>query len=313
LTAAPPRRTTITIGTRASRLARWQAQRVAALLESANPDVVCRTVEFTTAGDRTLDRPIPEVGGKGVFTAELEQALREHRIDVAVHSLKDLPVGDSPDLVLGAVCDREDPRDVLVSANATTLAELPQGATVGTSSTRRTAQLLAARPDLRMAPIRGNVDTRVEKAKAGEYDAIVLAAAGLKRLGLESAIRQHLPLGVMLPAPGQGALAVQCREDDATILSLVEKVDDPACRGATHTERAFLEALGGGCSAPIGGHATCAGGGPDAHLSFQGVIAAADGSRMIRCMADGTLKEAAMLGRQAAKIALGDGAEELLT
>ena len=312
MTAAPPRRTTITIGTRSSRLARRQAQRVAELIEAASPDAACHTVEFTTSGDRTLDRPIAEVGGKGVFTKELELALREHKIDVAVHSLKDLPVEDSPGLVIGAVCDREDARDVLVSANPITLDALPQGASVGTSSTRRTAQLLAARPDLRMAPIRGNVDTRVEKAKAGEYDAVVLAAAGLKRLGLESAIGQHLPLDVMLPAPGQGALAVQCREDDATILSLVGKVDDPACRGATRTERAFLAALGGGCSAPIGGYATCAGGGPDAHLSFQGVIAAADGSHMIRCVADGTLREATMLGRQAAKIALDDGAKELL-
>ena len=312
MTAAPPRRTTIAIGTRTSRLARWQAQRIAALLEAANPDVACRTVEFTTSGDRTLDRPIPEVGGKGVFTAELEQALREHTIDVAVHSLKDLPVEDAPGLVLGAVCAREDARDVLVSANPVTLEALPQGARVGTSSNRRTAQLLAARPDLRMAPIRGNVDTRVEKAKAGEYDVVVLAAAGLKRLGLESAIGQHLPLDVMLPAPGQGALAVQCREDDATILALVGQVDDPACRGATQTERAFLAALGGGCSAPIGGYATCGGDGPDAHLSFRGVIAAVDGSRLIRCVADGTLREAAMLGEQAAKIALGDGAKELL-
>ncbi len=312
MTAAPPRRTTITIGTRTSRLARWQAQRIAELIEAANPDVACRAVEFTTSGDRTLDRPIAEVGGKGVFTQELEGALREHRIDVAVHSLKDLPVDDAPGLVLGAVCDREDARDVLVSAHPVSLDTLPDGATVGTSSTRRTAQLLAARPDLRMAPIRGNVDTRVEKAQTGEYDAVVLAAAGLKRLGLESAIRQHLPLEVMLPAPGQGALAVQCREDDATILALVGEIDDPACRGATQTERAFLAALGGGCSAPIGGFATCAGDGPDAHLSFQGVIAAADGSRMMRCLADGTLREAGMLGRQAAKIALGDGAKELL-
>lgn len=281
-------------------------------MEEANPDVLCRTVEFTTSGDRTLDRPIPEVGGKGVFTRELEQALRDHRIDVAVHSLKDLPVEDSPGLVLGAVCDREDARDVLVSRDPVTLDSLPQRATVGTSSARRRAQLLAARPDLRMAPIRGNVDTRVEKARAGEYDAVVLAAAGLERLGLGSAIRQRLPLDVMLPAPGQGALAVQCREDDATILSLLGGVDDPSCRGATGTERAFLAALGGGCSSPVGGYATCDGDDPDAHVFFRGTVAAADGSRVIRCMADGTLREAALLGRQAAKIALSEGAEELL-
>ena len=207
---------------------------------------------IATAGDRTQARgePLPEIGGKGLFTAELERALREGEIDLAVHSLKDLPTEDADGVVVGAVTRREDVRDCLVARER--LAGRPgEGAVVGTSSLRRAAQLRALRPDLEIRSIRGNVDTRIGKVRAGEYDAALLAAAGIRRLGLEQEVTEWLAPETMLPAPGQGALAIQCRAGDDAMLALLAELDDPAARAETTAERAFLRALGAGCAAPV--------------------------------------------------------------
>jgi hydroxymethylbilane synthase len=247
----------VTVGTRSSPLARRQTERVIELLEAAWPGLACRALPIVTTGDRTQrsGRPLPEIGGKGLFTAELEQSLRDGDIDAAVHSLKDLPTEQAPGVVLGAVCSRDDTRDCLVARGGLTLAELPQGAVVGTSSLRRAAQLRALRPDLEVRSIRGNVDTRIRKVREGEFDAVVLAAAGVRRLGLEDAVTEWLSVETMLPAPGQGALAIQCRADDDAVLRLLAAIDDPRARAATSAERAFLRALGAGCTAPVAAHA----------------------------------------------------------
>lgn len=234
----------------------WQTNYVAARLEAAWPHVRCEIHPFVTQGDRRLDSPLPEIGGKGLFTSELEAALHSHAIDLAVHSLKDLPVDDSPGLTVGAIPPRADVRDVLIAQPGVTLDSLPAGARVGTSSLRRQAQLAAYRPDLRVEPIRGNVDTRLRKVLAGDYAAAVMAAAGLARLGLEKHICAWLDLHIMLPAPGQGALGVQCRADDQALLALLARLDDPATRAAVIAERRLLKELGGGCSAPVAALAT---------------------------------------------------------
>ncbi|HEX9028661.1 MAG TPA: hydroxymethylbilane synthase, partial [Anaerolineales bacterium] len=204
----------LTFATRPSDLARWQTQYIMSLLQAAWPGLTCQEKIITTSGDRILDRPLPEIGGKGLFTQELEAALLSGQVQAAVHSLKDLPVEAVPGLVLAAIPERGEMRDVLVSPNGSHLEDLPEGARVGTSSLRRSAQLLALRPDLSIQSLRGNVDTRIKKALQGQYEAVVLAGAGLVRLGMQDHITEWLPLDQITPAPGQGALAVQCRADD---------------------------------------------------------------------------------------------------
>ncbi|HET7089929.1 MAG TPA: hydroxymethylbilane synthase [Anaerolineae bacterium] len=299
---------TLTVGTRPSQLARWQTNHVIRCLQRARPECDCRIVTFTTTGDKTLDRPLPEIGGKGLFTEELAAALRSGEIDIAVHSLKDLPIDDAPGLIISAISTREDARDVLISREGWTLATLPQGARVGTSSLRRSAQLLAARPDLTLLPLRGNVDTRIRKALQGDYDAIVLAAAGVLRLGLSEHITEYVSFDVMLPAPGQGALAVQCREDDAATRNLLSAIDDPASRAAVTAERTFLDALGGGCSAPVAAYAECRM--RNAECRMTGIVASLDGRRVIRVLGAGS--DPVALGQQLARQALAQGAGELL-
>ncbi len=298
---------TVIAGTRGSRLALWQTQHVLQALERAWPRLACRMQRFQTKGDKTLDVPLPQIGGKGLFTAELEQALREKRIDVAVHSLKDLPTETASGLTLGAVLGRTTAQDALVAREPWTLDTLPVGASVGTSSYRRTAQLRHRRPDLAVVPIRGNVDTRVRKVQSGMYDAAVMAAAGLERLGLTEAITARLPFEVMLPAPGQGALAVQCRADDAHTLSLLAALDDEADRAATTAERAFLQALGGGCATPIAAYARRD---EDGFIEMEALIASLDGQVMIRVRGRGD--DARQLGEDLAREALHQGAEEVL-
>ena len=298
---------TVIAGTRGSRLALWQTQHVLQALERAWPRLVCRMQRFQTKGDKTLDVPLPQIGGKGLFTAELEQALRDKRIDVAVHSLKDLPTETASGLTLGAVLGRTTAHDALVAREPWTLDTLPVGASVGTSSYRRTAQLRHRRPDLAVVPIRGNVDTRVRKVQSGSYDAAVMAAAGLERLGLTEAITARLPFEVMLPAPGQGALAVQCRADDAHILSLLAALDDEEDRAATTAERAFLQALGGGCATPIAAYARRD---EDGLIEMEALIASLDGQMMIRVRGRGD--DARQLGEDLAREALHQGAEEVL-
>ena len=305
MTSAPTRM--LRGGTRHSLLARWQTTRIRDALRLRG--VSSEAIAITTAGDRILDRPLPEIGGKGLFTEELEAALRAGAIDFAVHSLKDLPIESSPDIALAAVCSRGDPRDVLVARDGHTLRALPPGATVGTSSNRRIAQLLAARPDVVVLPLRGNVDTRLRKAQQGDYDGIVIAAAGVERLGLTDAIAEYLPLDVMLPAPGQGALAVQCRASDVATRELLATLDDPDVRAATDAERAFLAALGGGCSAPVAALAEARGG---ASLELTGLVAARDGTKVVRVSGTGPVAEAARLAARLAEQAMHRGARDLL-
>jgi len=296
------------IGTRASALARAQSEWVAERLRQAWTGLEVTLEPIVTAGDRTQasGERLPAIGGKGLFTAELERALREGEIDLAVHSLKDLPTEDAPGVVVGAVCAREDPGDCLVARDGLTLARLPPGARVGTSSLRRAAQLRAARRDLDVVSIRGNVDTRVRKVREGEVDAAVLAAAGVRRLGLEHEVAEWLPPGVMLPAPGQGALAVQCREGDETVAPLLAGLEDAAARAETTAERAFLRALGGGCTAPVGARAELVAPGT---VRLDALVASPDGSEVVRVHGDG---EPAEVGERLAREALAAGAERVL-
>lgn len=303
-------RSVMTAGTRASRLARWQSEWVVSQLRDRWPGLTLHTKVLTTTGDVLLDRPLPEIGGKGLFTAELEQALLSGEIDIAVHSLKDLPVDLPAGLWVGAISPREDPRDVLISKAGWKLMELPAGARVGTSSLRRAAQLKAARPDLTLVALRGNVDTRVYKALDGDYDAVVLASAGVKRLGLQENVTEFLPLTIMLPAPGQGAMAVQCRADDRRTLSLLAAIDHASTRACVDAERTFLSALGGGCSSPVAAFAHAMLEDESGPIELTGLVASVDGQRLIRITRQGS--EPVRLGQQLAQDALRQGAQELL-
>jgi hydroxymethylbilane synthase len=306
--SAPPRQAAVVLGTRASALARAQTESVIALLTAAWPDLMCETKVISTAGDRTQasGEPLPEIGGKGLFTAELERALLAGDIDLAVHSLKDLPTEDSEGVVVGAVSARDDVRDCVVARDRGSLADLPRDAVVGTSSLRRSAQLRALRPDLDVRSIRGNVDTRIEKVRAGDYDAVVLAAAGIHRLGLEKVVTQWLEPDAMLPAPGQGALAIQCRADDGAILALLSEIDQPRARAETTAERAFLRVLGAGCAAPVAALATST---TTPRVRLQGLVASVDGTQMVRVEGEG---EPHSIGEQLAVEALAAGADRIL-
>lgn len=242
----------IRIGSRGSDLALWQARAVADALTRSWPELIVQLVTITTHGDRLADQPLPEIGGKGLFTFEIENALRNGEIDLAVHSLKDLPTEETEGLALGAISQREDARDVLVAGDGRTLDELPSGSIVGTSSMRREAQLMYLRPDLQVRSIRGNVETRVRKVIDGQYDAAILAAAGLIRLGLLDHISTWFSFDQMLPAPGQGALAVERRADDPRAERLLTAIEQPEIRRGIEAERAFLARLEAGCSAPVG-------------------------------------------------------------
>jgi hydroxymethylbilane synthase len=298
------------IGTRRSALALWQTEDVRDRLQRAFPELTVALVHMTTMGDRVLDKPLPEIGGKGLFTQELEQALSAGAIDLAVHSLKDLPTEIPPEFTVAAILARANPFDALVSRTACTLDSLPHGATVGTSSLRRRAQLLAYRPDLKTEMLRGNVDTRLRKAHAadGLYDAIVLAVAGLERLGLHDAIRAILDPQIMLPAPGQGAIAVQCRTDDDRTRSLVAALDDPDTRAAVAAERAFLQYLDAGCRLPVSAYATLNGD----RLTLVGRVSGLDGAQTITVHGEGPAATADRIGARLAEEALEQGAEALL-
>ncbi len=300
---------TLIFATRPSALARWQTAHVIGLLQAAWPGLECREQVITTTGDRVIDTPLPEIGDKGLFTSELESALLSGEVQAAVHSLKDLPVENTTGISLGAVPMRGSALDVLVSARGESLADLPESARVGTCSLRRSAQVLAQRPDLTLLPVRGNVETRLRKVTDGEYEAIVLAAAGLRRLGLDAHISETFTTDVMLPAPGQGALAVQCRTDDAETLRLLAAINDFTTRAAVSAERAFLAGLGGGCSLPVAAlaHADAERG----QIDLTGVVISADGKRSIRLNAVGD--SADELGAQLAELAIQRGAKELLS
>ena len=292
--------------TRPSALARWQTNYIIQELRHHWQDLDCEELVITTQGDRSLDTALPDIGGKGLFTQELEQALLDGRVHAAVHSLKDLPTDDVEGLKIGAIPVRADRRDVLVCPAGHTLDEIPAGAVVGTSSNRRRAQLLAYRQDLSIESIRGNIDTRIRKAQQGHYAAILLAAAGVSRLGLQELITQFLPLEIMLPAPGQGALAVQCRAIDQDTLRFLNVINHLETVQAVCCERAFLAALGGGCSLPVGAIAQVDAG----EIRLQGVVASLDGRRTLRLSTTGT--DPIRVGQALAQECLDRGAREYI-
>ena len=297
----------VTIGTRGSKLALWQAHWIEERLKDCN---VPTRIEITkTTGDKITDVALAKVGSetglKGVFTKEIEDALIAGSIDLAVHSLKDLPTELDPRLAVNCIPKRADPRDVLVGM---TLAELPKGATVGTSSLRRAAQMRHLRPDVQVEDIRGNVDTRLRKLDEGRYDAILLASAGLHRLGWQDRIAEILEPEVMLPAGGQGALGIETRADDEAIHELLSPLDDPETRIAVTAERALLAALGGGCQVPLGAHATLDG----ERLSLLGVVVSADGRQTVRAVVTGAPDAPEALGQAAAARLLERGARDLI-
>jgi len=296
--------------TRPSALARWQTQWVIHALKNIHRDLECEEKIITTQGDKILDRPLPEIGGKGLFTQELESELLSGAVHCAVHSLKDLPVENPAGLTIGCIPVRAEVRDVLISKNGFTLATLPQEAVVGTSSLRRAAQLLAARPDLKIESLRGNVDTRVRKALAGSYDAILLAGAGLTRLGLDLHVTEWLSLDVMLPAPGQGALAVQCRTDDQMTLDLLAALEDESTRKAVTAERAFLSGLGGGCAVPVAAYAKVISSRQSPVIKLDGLVISEDGRKAIQVHRTGL--NAQVLGNELAQRAIAQGANEIL-
>jgi hydroxymethylbilane synthase len=298
-----PEHAVIRAGTRASRLALWQTEHVIARLAEAWPQLSFERVRIKTLGDRITNVPLPQIGDRGLFTRELEEALRSGAIDFAVHSLKDLPTEQPEGLALGAVLSREDPSEALVTQKGRRLADLPPGARLGTSSLRRRAQVMALRPDLHIVDIRGNVPTRIAKVQRGEYDATLLALAGLRRLELTDAASEVFGSDVMVPAPGQGALAVQVRGGDARVLRIVAAIEDVPTRLATAAERRVLNALEGGCQAPIGALATWPAPG---RLHLMGIVAAIDGMQVLRAA------EAQLVSDEAGALALGESVAAVL-
>jgi len=302
--------TTVRIATRESALALWQAEYVKAQLEHFHQDINVVLVPMTTKGDIWLDTPLAKIGGKGLFVKELEVAMLEDRADIAVHSMKDLPVDFPPGLDLEVICPREDPRDAFVSNTYASLSDLPQGAIVGTSSLRRQCQLKAKRPDLDIRDLRGNVNTRLRKLDEGQYDAIILAAAGLIRLKMNERIAQTIEPEEMLPANGQGAVGIECRINDDTIKSLLAPLECNTTRTRVLTERAMNKALEGGCQVPIASYSVISADGKDVHL--RGLVGAVDGSEIIESEITGPVEQGEALGNTLAQELLSRGADKIL-
>ena len=298
----------IRIATRKSALALWQAEHVAARLRALEPGRAVELVPLTTEGDRNLGISLSAAGGKGLFIKELEVALADGRADLAVHSMKDVPVLLAPEFVIGAVLEREDPRDAFLSVKYPGFEALPQGARVGSSSLRRQAQLLHRRPDLKIEPLRGNVDTRLRKLQEGQHDAIVLAVAGLKRLGLSSAITAVLDPTLALPAVTQGIIGMECRTDDAGTRELLGRFNHSPSWTQMLAERALSRGLSGSCTLPLAGHAVLEGG----MLSMTGRVASPDGTRLLEAAVQGPATEAETLGLRLAQALLAQGAGEIL-
>lgn len=299
----------VIIATRGSQLALWQAEHVKSRLMDAHPDLQVELKRIKTKGDIILDVPLSKVGGKGLFVKEIEEALLDGSADLAVHSMKDVPMELPEGLTLGCIPHRESPTDVLLSVHHANLDALPHGAHVGTSSLRRQAQLLALRPDLRISSLRGNVDTRLRKLMDGQYDAIILAGAGLNRLGLSAPHMQSLDTDVFLPAVGQGALGIECREDRPDILDMLAFLEHRPTRICVEAERGFLAGLEGGCQVPIAGHAVM-----DSEQSFtlHGLVAEIDGSALLRRSLSGKASTARAAGQELARALLEDGAAAIL-
>jgi hydroxymethylbilane synthase len=298
----------IRIATRKSALALWQAEYVKASLEQAHPGLVVSLVPMVSRGDKLLDAPLAKIGGKGLFVKELETALLENEADIAVHSMKDVPMDFPEGLDLYCICEREDPRDAFVSNTFASLDELPAGSVVGTSSLRRQAQLLALRPDLKINFLRGNVNTRLAKLDAGEYDAIILAAAGLIRLGFAARIRAAISVEASLPAGGQGAVGIECRSADLEIHALLAPLHHRETALRVMAERALNKHLNGGCQVPIACYALLEG----EQLWLRGLVGQPDGSQLLRAEARAASSDAQVLGVQVAEALLAQGAAEIL-
>lgn len=298
----------VRIATRKSPLALWQAEFVKDSLLALNPDLNVELVKMVTQGDKILDTPLAKVGGKGLFVKELELGMLQGDADIAVHSMKDVPVEFPDGLHLAVICEREDPRDAFVSNNFKTIEDLPEGAKVGTSSLRRMCQIKNWRADLQILDLRGNVNTRLRKLDEGEYDAIILACAGLKRLGFEGRIRSHLDPGFSLPAIGQGAVGIECRTDDEYINGLIAPLNHPATRCRVLAERAMNLRLEGGCQVPIGGYAELDGD----TIFIRGLVGRPDGTEMVRGEIAGRAEEAEFLGTALAEDLLSRGAGDIL-
>lgn len=301
----------LVVGTRSSQLALWQADFVIGELAKKYPELVVEKRLMTTKGDKILNAPLAKIGGKGLFTKELETAMLEGEIDIAVHSLKDMPVVVPEGLVITAITQRADPGDAFVSSKYESFQQLPAGAKVGTSSLRRKAQLLHARPDLQIEDLRGNVNTRLRKMEEENFDGIILACAGLKRLGFGDKIRQVLPQTMCLPAVGQGALAIECRQADKETRELLEFLNDRCTRLCTDAERGFLATVEGGCQVPVGVHAVSA----EAGIRVEAVIASLDGSTLLRDALEAEVKdaqEARAVGVNLAEKLLARGGREIL-
>lgn len=299
----------VRIATRKSALALWQAEYVKAKLEHFHPGLQVELVPMSTQGDKILDTPLAKIGGKGLFVKELETAMLEGRADIAVHSMKDVPVEFPDGLMLSVICEREDPRDAFVSNTYQSLADLPLGAVVGTSSLRRQCQLKALRPDLVIRDLRGNVNTRLAKLDAGEFDAIILAAAGLIRLGFAARIASYIEVEQSLPANGQGAVGIECRTDDPVMHALLAPLEHSPTRYAVLAERAMNRKLQGGCQVPIGAFAVHQG---DA-LWLRGLVGQLDGSEILRADVKGPATQAEALGEQLAQLLLDQGAATILS
>ena len=307
---AAPRLTTrrdLVFGTRGSKLALAQTDLVRDILTGTHPELTIHVLRITTKGDLILDRPLSAIGDKGLFVAEIQEALRERRIDLAVHSAKDLPSELPVDLEIAGYLPRADHRDVLVSRDGVGLASLPAGARVGTSSLRRLCQIRHARPDLQIVDLRGNVDTRLRRLREGAFDAIVLAAAGLERLGEIGQVSEFLDVDVMVPAVGQGALALEIRREDPDVANLVAAINDVTTFTAVSAERAFLARVGGGCQVPVGAYAQI----QDDRLTLIAMIGSRDG-QIVRGTVTGLIAEATSLGRRLSESLLGNGGERLL-
>lgn len=296
------------IATRKSPLALWQANYVSDLLKKHHPELKIELVTMTTQGDKILDTPLAKVGGKGLFVKELETGMLEGKADIAVHSMKDVPVEFPTGLHLAVICEREDPRDAFVSNNFKSLKELPQGARLGTSSLRRQSQIAAIRPDLKIIDLRGNVNTRLKKLDNGEYDAIILAAAGLKRLEFDDRITQFIGTDICLPAIGQGAVGIECRTDDARVLNLIAPLNDNKTQIRVLAERAMNQRLQGGCQVPIAGYAEYDRG----IVLLRGLVAQVDGKQIIRGEIAGPPENAEELGNVLAEDLLSRGADKIL-
>ena len=301
-------RSSLVIGTRGSSLAIWQAEWIHARLREIAPTLTVTLKRIKTSGDKILDVPLAKIGGKGLFVKEIEEALVRGDIDLAVHSMKDVPTVLPDPLEILCVPVREDVRDALISRQGLTLAQLPPGARIGTSSLRRQSQLLHHRSDLQIEMLRGNVETRLRKVKHGDYDAIVLAAAGLRRMGWDGEVTEYLSLDVSLPAIGQGALAIEGRRDDQFVRTLLSQLDDPTTHTAVTAERALLDRLQGGCQVPIAAHATI----ERNRLSLTGLVSSTDGKTLIRDAVAGAVSDARALGTRLAEQLLAAGGDVIL-